>query len=338
MSRDVRLAIDCMGGDHGPAVTVPAALQFLAGHAGVSVALVGQEGAIQAQLALHRAVSSARLRVVRASEVVAMDESPALALRNKKDSSVRVAINLVKNGEADACVSAGNTGALMAIARFVLKTLPGIDRPAIVSVLPTMTGKTYMLDLGANVDCDAEHLLQFGIMGASLYAAVEQQPRPTVGLLNIGEEAIKGNEVVKQAAELLRASDLNFIGNVEGDGIYKGAADVIVCDGFVGNVALKTSEGLAQMLARFLREEFTRNPLTRLAALAAWPVLSAFRNRVDHRRYNGASLLGLRGIVVKSHGSADAFAFARALERATEEVRNEALARITQRFAVPETT
>src|SRR5690606_19712004 len=338
MSRDVRLAIDCIGGDHGPAVTVPAALQFLAGHSGVSVAPVRQGGAIQAHLALHRARPSARLRVVRASEVVAMDESPALALRNKKDSSVRVAINLVKNGEADACVSAGNTGALMAIARFVLKTLPGIDRPAIVSVLPTMTGKTYMLDLGANVDCDAEHLLQFGIMGASLYAAVEQQPRPTVGLLNIGEEAIKGNEVVKQAAELLRASDLNFIGNVEGDGIYKGAADVIVCDGFVGNVALKTSEGLAQMLARFLREEFTRNPLTRLAALAAWPVLSAFRNRVDHRRYNGASLLGLRGIVVKSHGSADAFAFARALERATEEVRNEALARITQRFAVPETT
>lgn len=337
MSTDVRLAIDCMGGDHGPTVTVPAALQFLAEHPGVSAILVGQEGAIQAQLALHKAAPDARLRVQHATEVVAMDESPALALRNKKDSSVRVAINLVKNGEADACVSAGNTGALMAIARFVLKTLPGIDRPAIVSVLPTMTGKTYMLDLGANVDCSPEHLLQFGLMGASLYDAVEHKT-PAVGLLNIGEETIKGNEVVKQAAELLRAADLNFIGNVEGDGIYKGAADVIVCDGFVGNVALKTSEGLAQMLARFLREEFTRNPLTRLAALVAWPVLSAFRDRVDHRRYNGASLLGLRGIVVKSHGSADAFAFARALQRATEEVRNEALARITQRLAVPETT
>lgn len=267
-----------------------------------------------------------------------MDESPAQALRSKKDSSLRVAIDLVKNAEADACVSAGNTGALMGIARFVLKTLPGIDRPAIVSMLPTISGHTYMLDLGANVDCGPEHLLQFGLMGASLVAAVERKERPTVGLLNIGEEAIKGNEVVKQAAELLRASGLNFIGNVEGDGIYKGAADVIVCDGFVGNVALKTSEGLAQMLARFLREEFTRNPLTRVAALVAWPVLSAFRKRVDHRRYNGASLLGLRGIVVKSHGSADRIAFERAIERATEEVCNEVLARISERLAVPETT
>jgi glycerol-3-phosphate acyltransferase PlsX len=338
MSKNVRLAIDCMGGDHGPSVTVPAALQFLAAHPAVSAILVGREEVIQAQLALHKATPGDRLRVLHASEVVAMDESPALALRNKKDSSIRVAINLVKKDEADACVSAGNTGALMAIAHFVLKTLPGIDRPAIVSMLPTMKGNTYMLDLGANVDCGPEHLLQFGLMGASLYAAVEHRERPTVGLLNIGEEAIKGNDVVKHAAELLRDSDLNFIGNVEGDGIYKGAADVIVCDGFVGNVALKTSEGLAQMLARFLREEFTRTPLTRLAALVAWPVLSAFRKRVDHRRYNGATLLGLRGVVIKSHGSADSIAFARALERATEEVRTEALARITQRLAVPETT
>jgi len=327
-----------MGGDHGPTVTVPATLQFLANYPTVSVILVGQEEAIRTQLGQHQNVPHERLRIHHASEVVAMDEAPALALRNKKDSSMRVAIDLVKNGEADACVSAGNTGALMAIARFVLKTLPGIDRPAIVSVLPTMCGSTYMLDLGANVDCEPEHLLQFALMGASLFGAVEHKERPTVGLLNIGEESIKGNEVVKQAAELLRASDLNFIGNVEGDGIYKGAADVIVCDGFVGNVALKTSEGLAQMLAHFLREEFTRNPLTRIAALFAWPVLSAFRNRVDHRRYNGATLLGLRGIVVKSHGSADTFAFARALERASEEVRNEVLARITQRLAVPETT
>lgn len=300
--------------------------------------LVGREEVLRAELRAQRAAPHERLRIRHASEVVAMDESPALALRNKKDSSLRVAIDLVKNGEADACVSAGNTGALMGIARFVLKTLPGIDRPAIVSMLPTIKGHTYMLDLGANVDCGPEHLLQFGLMGASLVAAVERKERPTVGLLNIGEEAIKGNEVVKQAAELLRASDLNFIGNVEGDGIYKGAADVIVCDGFVGNVALKTSEGLAQMLARFLREEFTRNPLTRLAALVAWPVLSAFRKRVDHRRYNGASLLGLRGIVVKSHGAADRIAFERAIERATEEVRNEVLARITERLAVPETT
>ena len=338
MSKNVRLAIDCMGGDHGPSVTVPATLQFLTAHPAVSATLVGREDVILAQLTLHKAAPGDRLRVHHASEVVAMDESPALALRNKKDSSIRVAIDLVKKGEADACVSAGNTGALMAIARFVLKTLPGIDRPAIVSVLPTMRGSTYMLDLGANVDCGPEHLLQFGLMGSSLYAAVEHKEHPTVGLLNIGEETIKGNDVVKHAAELLRNSDLNFIGNVEGDGIYKGAADVIVCDGFVGNVALKTSEGLAQMLARFLREEFTRNPFTRLAALVAWPVLSAFRRRVDHRRYNGATLLGLRGTVIKSHGSADPIAFARALERAAEEVRNEALAHVTQRFAVPETT
>jgi len=275
------------------------------------------------------------MRIHHASEVVEMDEPPAVALRTKKDSSMRVAIDLVKQGEADVCVSAGNTGALMAVARFVLKTLPGIDRPAIVSVLPSITGRTYMLDLGANVDCSPEHLRQFALMGASLVAAVEHK-RPTVGLLNIGEEAIKGNEVVKQAAELLRASDLHFIGNVEGDGIYKGAADVVVCDGFVGNVALKTSEGLAQMLGQFLREEFTRNPLRLLVALIARPALKAFRNRVDHRRYNGATLVGLRGLVVKSHGSADAISFQRALERATEEVRNDVLARIEDRLAVAE--
>jgi glycerol-3-phosphate acyltransferase PlsX len=237
-------------------------------------------------------------------------------------------VNLVKDGSADACVSAGNTGALMAISRFVLKTLPGIDRPAIASVLPTMKGSTYMLDLGANVDCTPEHLLQFAVMGASLVAAVEHRDRPTIGLLNIGEEAIKGNEVVKQAAELLRASGLNFVGNVEGDGIYRGAADIIVCDGFVGNVALKTSEGLVQMLASFLREEFTRNIFAKLSALVALPVITRFRRRVDHRRYNGATLLGLRGIVVKSHGSADSYAFQRAVERAAEEARNDVLARI----------
>jgi glycerol-3-phosphate acyltransferase PlsX len=246
---------------------------------------------------------------------------------------MRVAINLVKTGEANACVSAGNTGALMAISRFVLKTLPGIERPAIATMLPTVRGHTWMLDLGANVDCSAEHLYQFGIMGAMLAAAVDHVAAPSVGLLNIGEEEIKGNDVVKEAAERLRASHLNFYGNVEGDDIYKGTTDVVVCDGFVGNVALKTSEGLAQMLATFLRQEFKRNVLTRLLAVPALPVLNAFKKRVDHRRYNGASLLGLRGVVVKSHGSADAFAFGFAIARAVEEVRNGVLRRISDEMA-----
>jgi glycerol-3-phosphate acyltransferase PlsX len=274
------------------------------------------------------------LRVHPASEVVTMDEPPAQALRTKKDSSMRVAINLVKTGEAHAAVSAGNTGALMAISRFVLKTLPGIDRPAIATVLPNMRRtSTTVLDLGANVDCTPEHLLQFGIMGAMLVAAVEHKERPSVGLLNIGVEDIKGNEIVKKAADLLRSSGLNFAGNVEGDDIYKGGVDVVVCDGFVGNVALKASEGVAQMMAASLREEFQRSVLTRLAALAAAPVIRAFRNRMDHRRYNGASLLGLRGIVIKSHGSADRFAFGNALERAVDEVRNSVPQRIAARMS-----
>ena len=328
MTKHVTLAIDCMGGDHGTKITVPAALAFLATHPDDRLILVGQSDPIAEELRRAKLPSSDRLSVHHATEVVAMDEPPRQALRNKKDSSMRVAANLVKSGAADAFVSAGNTGALMAISRFVLKTLPGIDRPAIASVLPTMKGSTYMLDLGANVDCTPEHLLQFAVMGASLVSAVEQKDRPTIGLLNIGEEAIKGNEVVKLAADLLRASGLNFIGNVEGDGIYRGAADVIVCDGFVGNVALKTSEGLAQMLGSFLREEFTRSIFAKLSALVALPVIARFRRRVDHRRYNGATLLGLRGIVVKSHGSADSYAFQRALERAAEEVRHDVLARI----------
>lgn len=247
---------------------------------------------------------------------------------------MRVAINLVKNGEADACVSAGNTGALMAISRFVLKMLPGIDRPAICAILPTAKGHSHVLDLGANVDCSPEHLLQFGIMGASLVSAIEHKDRPSVGILNIGAEDIKGNEVVKRAAELLKESGLNFIGNVEGDGIYKGEAEVVVCDGFVGNVALKASEGLAQMLAAFLRQEFKRNLLTKLVALIAIPVLNNFKKRVDHRRYNGATLLGLKGIVVKSHGSADVFSFTNALARAAEEARTGVLSRITERVAL----
>jgi glycerol-3-phosphate acyltransferase PlsX len=289
---------------------------------------------LERELAAQRAKAGERLRVQPASEVVAMDEPVAQAMRGKKDSSMRVAIDLVKAGSAHACVSAGNTGALMAISRFVLKTLPGIDRPAIATVLPNMKRtNSYVLDLGANVDCTAEHLLQFGIMGAMLVAAVEHKEKPLVGLLNIGTEDIKGNEVVKRAGELLRASGLNFAGNVEGDDIYKGTVDVIVCDGFVGNVALKASEGVVQMMVAALKEEFARSAFTRLAALAAMPVLKNFRKRMDHRRYNGASLLGLRGIVIKSHGSADRYAFGQALGRAVEEVRNEVPQRIERRMA-----
>ncbi len=326
----VTVAIDCMGGDHGPEVTVRAALDFVRKHDDVRAILVGIEERIRPFL---EHADTSRLVIRHASEVVAMDESPALAIRTKKDSSMRVAIDLVKSGEANACVSAGNTGALMAISRFVLKMLPGIDRPAICAVLPTTTGHVHVLDLGANVDCSPEHLLQFGIMGASLVGAIEHKDRPTVGILNIGEEDIKGNDVVKRAAELLKDSGLNFIGNIEGDGLYKGEAEVVVCDGFVGNVALKASEGLAQMLATFLREEFSRNLLTKLTALIALPVIRHFKRRVDHRRYNGASLLGLKGIVVKSHGSADAFSFGNALERAAETARNGVLERITRRVA-----
>jgi glycerol-3-phosphate acyltransferase PlsX len=327
----ITVAIDCMGGDHGPPGDGSGgAASFVRDHPDVRVILVGLTESIEPFL---EGATEVRVVVRHAAEVVAMDEAPALALRTKKDSSMRVAINLVKQGEADACVSAGNTGALMAMSRFVLKMLPGIERPAICAVLPTLTGHTHVLDLGANVDCAPEHLLQFGIMGASLVSAIEHRERPTIGILNIGEEAIKGNEVAKRAAELLWGSGLNFIGNVEGDGLYKGEADVIVCDGFVGNVALKASEGLAQLLATFLRQEFRRNLLTKLAAVLAMPVLNRFKKRVDHRQYNGATLLGLKGIVVKSHGSADAFAFTRALQRAAEEVRSGVLARISERIA-----
>jgi glycerol-3-phosphate acyltransferase PlsX len=332
--RDITVAIDAMGGDHGPHVTVPAALAYLRRDPDINIVLVGLRDAIEAELRVRKASVGPRLRVHHAGEVITMDDPPAAALRNKKDSSMRIAIDLVKSGAAHACISAGNTGALMAISRFVLKMLPGIERPAIATVLPTLKGHTHVLDLGANVDCSASHLLQFAIMGAMLVSAVEHKDAPTVGLLNIGEEDIKGNEVVKQAAELLRHSDLNFYGNVEGDDIYKGTTDVVVCDGFVGNVALKTSEGLAQMIGTFLREEFKRNLFARFAGLVALPVLKAFKNRVDHRRYNGASLLGLRGIVIKSHGSADQFAFEYAIERAVAEVRNGVLRRISEQMAV----
>ena len=327
---DVTIAIDAMGGDHGAHVTIPAAVEYLRKNPDDTIVLVGLHDAIEAQLRALKVSTGPNLRIHTASEVVEMDESPQQALRNKKDSSMRAAINLVKNGEASACVSAGNTGALMATARYVLKMLPGIDRPAIASFLPTVKGQICMLDLGANVDCTAEHLLQFALMGTALVSAIEHKNNPTVGLLNIGSEDIKGNEVVKQASELLQQSDLNFYGNVEGNDIFKGVTDVVVCDGFVGNVSIKTTEGMAQMLRGFLREEFSRNLFTRLAGLIAMPVIKAFRSRVDHRRYNGASLLGLKGIVVKSHGSADTFAFLCAIERAAEEARGGMLHHISE--------
>ncbi|MDM8547503.1 phosphate acyltransferase PlsX [Candidatus Venteria ishoeyi] len=317
---DATIALDAMGGDHGPQVVVPAALRMLKKHPELKLILVGDSAQIASFIGNQDAPVQQRLSVHHASQVVAMNESPAKALRLKKDSSMRVAINLVKSGDAQACVSAGNTGALMATARFVLKTLPHIDRPAICTALPTKTGHTHMLDLGANVDSTAEHLLQFSVMGSVLTEAVDNLPNPRVGLLNIGEEDMKGNEQVKKAALLLEEAAINYIGFVEGDDIFKGTVDVIVCDGFVGNVALKTSEGVAQMITHYVKQAFKRNLLTKIAALFALPVIKTLRRQIDPRRYNGASLLGLQGIVIKSHGGADELAFTYAISEAIREV------------------
>jgi glycerol-3-phosphate acyltransferase PlsX len=333
---EVRLAVDAMGGDHGPATTLPACKAFLDKHPQAELVLVGLAKA------LEPARSWPRTRVVACSEVVTMNDPVEVALRRKKDSSMRVALSQLKADVAaepvHACVSAGNTGALMALARYLLKTMEGIDRPAIATVLPNRRDAfTTVLDLGANVDCTPEHLLQFAVMGSALVSAVEGKEDPTVGLLNIGEEAIKGSDTIKRAAELLRAAaaegHIVFHGNVEGNDIYKGTTDIVVCDGFVGNVVLKASEGLAGMLTEFIKQEFTRNWLTRLAALAALPVLKHFKHRVDHRRYNGAALLGLRGLVFKSHGSADAYAFEHAVTRAYDAARNRLLDRVHDRIA-----
>lgn len=333
----IRLAVDCMGGDHGPSVTLPACRAFLAAHPDAELVLVGRAEA------LGPAVGWPRCTRLVATEVVEMTDSVETALRRKKDSSLRVAVSQVKPLDnrpslAQACVSAGNTGALMAVSRYVLKTLDGIDRPAIATLMPNeRDGFTTVLDLGANVDCTATHLLQFAIMGSALVAAMNDKAEPTVGLLNIGEEEIKGGEAVKEAGELLRAAAaaglVNFHGNVEATDIFRGTTDLVVCDGFVGNVMLKTAEGLASMLTSFIRQEFRRNAFTQLAALAALPVLSRFKARVDHRRYNGAALLGLRGLVFKSHGSADAFAFEQALHRAYDAARNGLLDRVRHRIS-----
>ncbi len=315
-----------MGGDVGLQVTVTAAYQFAQRYPDTRFLLAGDPAAIESQLVKLGCAQSDWYQVLPASEVVLMDDPVEVALRRKKDSSMRVAVQAVKDGQADACISAGNTGAWMAVSRYVLKTLDGIDRPAIATSIPNQKGgATTMLDLGANVDCTAQHLLQFAIMGSALVSALYGRERPTVGLLNIGEEVIKGNEVVKQAAGLLRNSGLNFYGNVEGDDICKGTVDVIVCDGFVGNVVLKSIEGVARMVSAMMRAEFKSGPLSMLAGLLASPVLNRFRGRVDNRRYNGAALLGLRGIVIKSHGSADVYAFGCALQRAREAVHNRLL-------------
>ena len=319
-----------MGGDVGLDASVPAAIEIAQQHDDVTCVLVGDQSRIDAFLDRHSlsAAVRERLQVTHASQIVEMDEAPALALRKKKDSSMRVAINLVKEGEADACVSAGNTGALMATARFVLRMIEGIDRPAICTALPRLDGVTHLLDLGANVDTPPDGLLQFGLMGAAVASIVHHIERPTVGLLNVGAEDVKGNEQVKKTTALFKESDLNYIGFVEGDDIYLGNTDVIVCDGFVGNVALKSSEGVAKMVSAILREEFTRNVLTKASALAARPVLDAVKKRTDPGRYNGASLVGLNGIVVKSHGGADAQGFASAIKVAIKEVQAGMIERI----------
>ncbi|MCU7798827.1 MAG: phosphate acyltransferase PlsX [gamma proteobacterium symbiont of Lucinoma myriamae] len=324
------LAIDAMGGDIGLDVTVPAVIDTLKDYAHLKIVLVGDQRAVEQRLESCPASIRQQIVIQHASQVVGMDEKPASALRGKKDSSMRVAINLVKSGDADACVSAGNTGALMATGRFVLKTLPGIDRPAICSAIPTQTGHTHMLDLGANIDLSAQHLFEFAVMGSVLTSAIDNIEKPTIGLLNIGEEEMKGNEQVQQAAQLISNSNLNYHGFIEGDDIYKGVVDVVVADGFVGNISLKTSEGVAKMIIFYIKREFNINWLTKLAGLVAMPVLNAFKRKIDPRKYNGASLVGLKGIVVKSHGGADVFSFSNAIKVAMLEVENKVPQKISK--------
>ena len=331
MTSSTVIAVDCMGGDHGLASTLPACRAFLAAHPHATLLLVGQAQALAS-------FNHPRATIVLATDVVAMDDPIEIALRKKRDSSMRVAIEQVKSGAAQAAVSAGNTGALMAIARYVLKTLDGIDRPAIATQLPNnQGGATTVLDLGANVDCSAVHLFQFAVMGSALVSVLNNDENPSVGLLNIGEEVIKGNETIKKAGELLRfaakSGDINFYGNVEGNDIFSGITDIVVCDGFVGNVALKTIEGLAAMLGGFLKAEFSRNIFTKFSAIVSYWVLKAFKKRLDYRRYNGAALLGLRGLVFKSHGSADAYAFEQALNKAYEAASHNLLEKVKTRIA-----
>jgi glycerol-3-phosphate acyltransferase PlsX len=333
VTQPVTLSIDAMGGDHGPVVTVKAARLALAEHPELRLILVGDQAVLAESLAANKLAGESRISLQHASEVVAMDELPSKALRGKKDSSMRVAVNLVKEGRAAACVSAGNTGALMATAKFVLKTLPGIDRPAIITAIPSVDGHTYMLDLGANAECSAEQLFQFAVMGSALVTAVNGIERPRIGLLNIGEEEIKGSEVIKQAAGLIAAAGLNYVGFIEGDHVFLDPVDVVVCDGFTGNIALKTGEGVAKLIGKFLKEEFSANLLHKLAAVAAYPALRNLGKRIDPRRHNGATLIGLTGTVIKSHGGTDALGFANAIGVGLKEVEKGVPARISALMA-----
>ena len=327
-----------MGGDHGPAVTIPAALSFLARQADVELILVGPAERIRAELLRLNGAQHPRISVANATETVTMDDSLEVALRRKKDSSMRVASSLVKDEQANACVSAGNTAALMALSRYLLKTMPGVDRPAICTLIPNQKDRpTYMLDLGANVDCEPHHLHQFALMGSALVGAIEGKAKPSVGLLNVGAEDIKGNDLVKQTAVLLRADHakgiLNFYGNVEGNDIFEGTTDIVVCDGFVGNVVLKASEGLGRFVKNALTVEFKRTPLNMLGAFIARGAIKAFSRRMNPSRYNGASLLGLRGLVFKSHGGADAYGYEWAIKRAFDAAKYDVLTQISLSIA-----
>ena len=334
----ITIAVDAMGGDHGVEVVIPACVRAVRKNSDLKLLLVGDKAEITKHLKIKGVSPNSLLykqfSIIHASEVVAMDELPSYALRNKKDSSMRVAINLVKEGDAEACVSAGNTGALMATARFVLKTLPGIDRPAIISELPTYKNKTRVLDLGANVDSCAEHLFQFAVMGSALIQAVDKKPRPKIALLNIGVEEIKGNDQVKRTAHMLAECNLlNYVGYVEGDQFYSGEVDLVVCDGFVGNAALKASEGVANLMLRCIKESFAANFFTKIVGFVAKPCLSNFKSRMDPAKYNGASMLGLNGIVIKSHGGADEYAFTVAIEQAVLQVKSNVISLVRDQIA-----
>ena len=330
----ITLAVDAMGGDAGLEVTVPGAIAFLQQKTDVRLMMVGDESQVKSALTAAQAPMD-RIDIIHASQVVEMDEAPQLALKNKKDSSMRVAINQVKEGQAQAAISAGNTGALMATARFVLKTIPGIERPAIAKFLPSQGNHmTLMLDLGGNVDCTPDQLVQFAVLGGELvHALYPDRGQPRIGLLNVGTEDIKGTDTVKQTFKLLKASKLNFIGNVEGNGVFRDDVDVVVADGFVGNIALKTMEGAVKFLGSELKNEIKGSLLSKMAALLAMPSLKGLKNRFDPRRFNGAIFLGLRGVVVKSHGGADAEGFTFALEEAYHEAKADSLAKIEQGVA-----
>lgn len=337
LNQKITIAVDVMSGDKGSEELLPAVISVAMNNEKLTLIAVGQEEKLKAQLSAHPLYKEGRIQIQDATQVVEMDEQPQSALKNKKDSSMRVAINLVKTGQASACVSAGNTGALMATARFVLKTMPGIDRPAICTVLPSLKSKykhVHMLDLGANVDEEPKHLQQFAIMGSLLAAAMDKNPSPRVALLNIGSEAIKGNSLIRESAKLLQETDLNYIGFVEGDGIFFDDVDVVVCDGFSGNVALKTLEGSCKLIAEYLKRSYKKNIFTKMAALISKPVLNSLKAEVDPRNYNGASLLGLRGIVVKSHGNADRISFENAINIAVKLAEQDVVGQIEKQFSV----